>query len=613
MSTLEENSSLNQRRKLNKKLKKYHQFLKQDANIEISDQPTKNLIICNTGLVNGLTEETIFEHFETHGVLSGIWMLPGKSFCYVSYEILDSAIQAYESFNGKLKIAQDNKSIYLLYTKKIPMQNSTTIWDELPPGLILIDNFVNLCEEQQLLDLCTFNEGTLNTMKNRQVKHYGFEFLYTINNVDKNKPLIEVVPTETNFLWSKLGKHKKEFENFKPNQLTINHYMPGQGIPHHIDTHSAFEDPIACLSLGSAIVMEFKTENKHINIMLPQRSLLIMSKESRYNWTHGIVPRKFDVVKNKSQSGFTCLKRGTRVSFTFRKVLTQPCCCTYKSKCDSVNKERTIKEEVASQLEELHVHKVYDNIADHFSDTRHKPWPNVLQFVHSFKSGDILVDIGCGNGKYLAKNPLIFDLGCDRSIGLIDICRIRNFEAFIADCLSIPLRDNSADGVISIAVLHHLATETRRIRGLKEIIRILKLGGQALIYVWAHDQMNNHKKSAYIMQDRKNRKSLSKIQAVEESQLVALSGGEISLPVHTNRSNFQANDVLVPWKLKDEDKTTFLRFYHVFEEDELDSLCRKIDNIEIVKSYYDQGNWCVLLKKTDVKSIIENKVNSQIQ
>jgi hypothetical protein len=50
-----------------------------------------------------------------------------------------------------------------------------------------------------------------------------------------------------------------------------------------VDTHSAFEDPILSLSLGSSVVMEFRHQDgRVIPVLLPQRSLLIMSKEARY-------------------------------------------------------------------------------------------------------------------------------------------------------------------------------------------------------------------------------------------------------------------------------------------------------------------------------------------
>jgi alkylated DNA repair protein alkB family protein 8 len=55
----------------------------------------------------------------------------------------------------------------------------------------------------------------------------------------------------------------------------------------------------------------------------------------------------------------------------------------------------------ACQLEHEHVHKVYNEIAHNFSDTRYKPWPRVVDFLRSFPSSSLILDIGCGNGKYL--------------------------------------------------------------------------------------------------------------------------------------------------------------------------------------------------------------------
>jgi alkylated DNA repair protein alkB family protein 8 len=54
--------------------------------------------------------------------------------------------------------------------------------------------------------------------------------------------------------------------------------------------------------------------------------------------------------------------------------------------------------------------QVYENIASHFSHTRHKPWPNVLSFVQSLPIGSLLVDVGCGNGKYFDSKTGIFEV-----------------------------------------------------------------------------------------------------------------------------------------------------------------------------------------------------------
>lgn len=49
-----------------------------------------------------------------------------------------------------------------------------------------------------------------------------------------------------------------------------------------------------------------------------------------------------------------------------------------------------------------------------------------------------------------------------------------------------PLRSGSVDAVLSIAVLHHISTEARRVAALRELMRVLRLGGELLVSVrWA--------------------------------------------------------------------------------------------------------------------------------
>ena len=58
-------------------------------------------------------------------------------------------------------------------------------------------------------------------------------------------------------------------------------------------------------------------------------------------------------------------------------------------------------EQDARNFENLYVHTIYNDIADHFSSTRHKPWPGVVKFIESMAPYSSMLDIGCGNGKYL--------------------------------------------------------------------------------------------------------------------------------------------------------------------------------------------------------------------
>ena len=355
----------------------------------------------------------------------------------------------------------------------------------LPNGLILLKDFITPEEEDSLLKIIAIDDiddiqedKNENALKHRIVKHFGYEFVYGLNNVDVTKPLKRKIPSECDRLWDKLRDQNQKFH--VPNQLTVNKYEIGQGIPPHVDTHSAFQDPILSLSLCSDVVMEFrnpKTE-KHVYVLLPSRSLLIMSNESRYGWTHAITPRKMDIVPN-GDSGLSIAKRKMRISLTFRSLKSDPCTCDYHYLCDSYRTNEKVQNDnrIPSQLELENVHKVYDEIANHFSETRHSPWPNVEKFVCSFELGQIIVDIGCGNGKYLLLNPstfkviftkfvfifylilFILQIGCDRSQGLLNVCRDRNLNAFKCDCLNVPVKSNSVDGCMSIAVIHHLASK----------------------------------------------------------------------------------------------------------------------------------------------------------
>lgn len=200
------------------------------------------------------------------------------------------------------------------------------------------------------------------------------------------------------------------------------------------------------------------------------------------------------------------------------------------------------------------------------------------------------------------------------------MCRERQFNIFQCDCLAVPIRSNSVDGCISIAVIHHLASEERRLHAIKEMIRILRPNGRALIYVWAKNQALKTKSSYLRQNKRNNRKTDDDTDDTSIGEKIAENttneNSNSSLPIHTNRTQFEHTDILVPWKLKnptntsskeddgpsDQQPMTFLRFYHVFEENELETLCKRFENISIEKSYYDQGNWCVIFQKKSMSS-----------
>uniref|UniRef100_A0A336M1J7 CSON010319 protein n=1 Tax=Culicoides sonorensis TaxID=179676 RepID=A0A336M1J7_CULSO len=609
--------SKSQASKIQRKIQRCKILLKNDIEIEFPDNPTQFIAVLNAGLLTGLTLERLLEEIHKHDVtVQEISMVPGKSYCFISFKTIEDSTKILNELNAVAPLGQNDAVLYLSYCDKILRVENP--WSRPnPDGIFLIPDFINEAEEQTLLQAIDVSESSDGTLKHRLVKHFGFEFIYGSNTVDPSKPLDRKIPAEFNsIVIERLHEKMPQFSYFTPEQMTVNKYEPGQGIPPHVDTHSPFNDPIVSLSLQGETVMEFRNEENHSCIYLPKRSLLVMSGESRYGWTHSITPRLTDVVPKAE--GLSMQRRSTRVSCTFRQLREGPCSCKYPKMCDSQKSSNQIdpKHDIqldsdsAAKLEQQNVHKVYNEIASHFSETRHSPWPQVKSFLETFESGSILLDVGCGNGKYLNVNPNICMIGCDRSEGLLKVCLERNLNVFQCDCLAVPCQDNTIDGCISIAVIHHLVTHERRKKAIQEMARILRPTGRGLIYVWAKNQEADSRKSSYLRQNKENNRRIRKkseemtqeTENKKEIQIEQLENG-VSLPVHTNRTQFVHQDVLVPWKLKGKSQSesteskTFLRYYHVFNEGELESLCNEIPDIKVIKSYYDQGNWCVIFEK----------------
>lgn len=79
-------------------------------------------------------------------------------------------------------------------------------------------------------------------------------------------------------------------------------------------------------------------------------------------------------------------------------------------------------------------------------------------------------------------------VGSDICPELVSIGRSRSHEVMTCDCLHLPYRSNLFDGLICIAVIHHLSSEERRLKALLEMARVLRPGGTMLVYVWAMEQ-----------------------------------------------------------------------------------------------------------------------------
>ncbi|KAK1900289.1 Alkylated DNA repair protein alkB like 8 [Dissostichus eleginoides] len=655
---------------IRKQLKASHTLLKHEG-ISTAPQPTKSLVVANGGLGNGVSREELSAALKQMGEVDKLIMHPNKPYAFVTYRSEESARKAHINLNGeKLQCGENSVTLYLSYVDS--------------EGLVLVEDFV--CSEEEALLLAAIDWSSTNTdvtaqkaLKHRRVKHYGFEFRYDNNNVDKDKPLPAGIPQECLPVLERCVKN--QHIDIMPDQLTVNQYESGQGIPPHVDTHSAFEDTIMSLSLGAKTVMEFRHPDGR----------LVAVGESRFLWTHGITPRKFDMVPAcepqsfgdttpdlRTSSNLTLSKRGTRTSLTFRKIRHEPCRCAFPSACDSQGAPPAPS----------------------------PPPPPSLPCCHAdaaLLEEHVLADVGCGNGKYLGVNPELSAVGCDRSSALVQICAERGFQAFVSDALSVPLRAASCDACISIAVIHHFSTQERRLAAVQELVRLLKPGGRALIYVWAFEQEYNKQRSKYLKdqnkelpenhnpaenspeesQEPQGKSSVHNSSHSEDNYRTVDNNQHVTdgkLSVHTNRTAFETKDLLVPWHLKDGKKRVegdsgeggkkdqqkekskktsrskatldcnpatspgfdsnmfsdssldtivathsskpspggdtsqtcssslkseseiirapvFHRYYHVFQQGELEQLCAQQAGVTVQSSYHDQGNWCVILEK----------------
>lgn len=320
-------------------------------------------------------------------------------------------------------------------------------------------------------------------------------------------------------------------------------------------------------------------------------------------------------------------------------------------KCSSLSVKST------PEIEKKYVHRVYDAIAPHFSSTRFAKWPKVATFLGSLPSGSLVLDAGCGNGKYLGLNPDSFFIGCDISAPLIGICGDRGHEVVVADAVNLPYRTGYGDAAISIAVLHHLSTEDRRKKAIHELVRVVKKGGLVLITVWAVEQEDKsllnkwtpltHKyveewigpsspwarsPSSFTLESipeamenasKENLKDLrdrSSGMKVPETTQVASQQKDYSMAKAEENSENQ-QEFFVPWHLpyhraevsgasagavanglakKDDKKgaVVYNRYYHVFGQGELERLVSGMENAVVVDRFYDKSNWCIILEKT---------------
>lgn len=179
-------------------------------------------------------------------------------------------------------------------------------------GMIYHDNFISKEEEIDLVEC--IDKQSWNNSLSRKTQHYGYRYDYTKKTVDSFMYL-GAVPQFISCLNDRLST----WFDSEPNQVIVNQYQPGQGIGRHID-RDCFGPVVASISLLSSVTMDLSRYDSDAidSIVLQPRSILILAREARYDWMHGIAARKYDI-----NSDGTKICRTRRISLTFRTVTTQ--------------------------------------------------------------------------------------------------------------------------------------------------------------------------------------------------------------------------------------------------------------------------------------------------
>ena len=249
----------------------------------------------------------------------------------------------------------------------------------------------------------------------------------------------------------------------------------------------------------------------------------------------------------------------------------------------------------------------YEAIAADFDTTRKKAlWPLLAEYASLVKSGESVLDVGCGNGRLASAfiNKDIEYLGIDNSENLIELAKknleteqvkshlpageagkspnvakamlgkkvesfenpqsaIRNLKFLHCDILELDKLDiGQFDWVFSIAVIHHLPSQELRAKALKNLKSKLKSGGKLVFSVW--------------------RPWGSKALVLELCKTIGMK--------LIGRNPYAWNDLVFVWK-----NNQSQRYYHFFTKCELKKLIKKA-GLELVEMKTEKRNYYLVVK-----------------
>jgi len=143
------------------------------------------------------------------------------------------------------------------------------------------------------------------------------------------------------------------------------------------------------------------------------------------------------------------------------------------------------------------IQKTYDEIGVNFSRTRQKTygngkstnWPVTDKYLAKLKTGETVLDIGCGNGKLVSGLPSgVKYVGTDFSQTLLGEARklYPHYDFRYGDVVDPSHWDKLGqyEAIFCVAVLHHIPEKEQQLYVLEEAKKHLKKGGFLYLTVW---------------------------------------------------------------------------------------------------------------------------------
>eukprot|EP01064_Diplonema_japonicum_P024148 TRINITY_DN34642_c0_g1_i1.p1 TRINITY_DN34642_c0_g1~~TRINITY_DN34642_c0_g1_i1.p1 ORF type:complete len:231 (+),score=48.96 TRINITY_DN34642_c0_g1_i1:55-693(+) len=206
---------------------------------------------------------------------------------------------------------------------------------------------------------------------------------------------------------------------------------------------------------------------------------------------------------------------------------------------------------------EKELQHVYDKIASEWDNTRRHPWRMAREWLSRRVAGEIVGEVGCGNGRNFSGLPEgVVGVGSDTSRELLLF--VKGCDVVRCCATQLPFRNESHDHSMSIAVVHHLATPSRRKAAVSELARITKPGGSILLYVRSSEVRDLIHQGALPVQD------------------------------------MPANDIMIEWR-----RTTgapLARYHHLFEKAELFDIVSELP-VKLESFEQEKDNWVLVMTR----------------